>query len=177
MGLLANRDFNSLKVLFIEMLKDSYDAEQRLVEALPKMVDAATSTSLKNVLREHLDQTLNHVSRLEQVFNSIGVLPERETCQGMKGLISEGSEVIGSQGDRAVRDAALIAAAQRLEHYEIAIYGSTCTFAAQLGFTQAVDLLQSTLEEEKAAYRKLTELATEEINDEALRSSRSNAAK
>jgi ferritin-like metal-binding protein YciE len=176
MGFLTRTEFNSLEDLFVEQLKDVYDAEQRLVEALPKMADAANSSSLKSAFREHLEETRNHVTRLEQVFNSIGVEPERQTCQAMKGLVSEGSEIIDSKGSNpAVRDAGLIAAAQRVEHYEMAAYGTARTFAEQLGMSQAADLLQSTLDEEEAADEKLTQLATQKINAEALRGATANA--
>ena len=176
MGFLTRTEFNSLEDLFVEQLKDVYDAEQRLVEALPKMADAASSNSLKNAFSEHLEETRNHVTRLEEVFNSIGVEPERQTCQAMKGLVNEGSEIIDSKGSNpAVKDAGLIAAAQRVEHYEMAAYGTARTFAEQLGMSQAADLLQSTLDEEEAADEKLTQLATQKINAEALRGVPANA--
>jgi len=176
MGFLTRTEFNSLEDLFVEQLKDVYDAEQRLVEALPKMADAAHSSSLKNAFIAHLEETRNHVTRLEEVFNSIGVEPERQTCQAMKGLVSEGSEMIDSKGSNpAVKDAGLIAAAQRVEHYEMAAYGTARTFAEQLGLSQAADLLQSTLDEEEAADEKLTQLATQKINAEALRGVAANA--
>ncbi len=176
MGFLTRTEFNSLEDLFVEQLKDLYDAEQRLVEALPKMADAANSSSLKKAFSDHLEETRNHVTRLEQVFNSIGVEPERQTCQAMKGLVSEGSDIIDSKGSNpAVRDAGLIAAGQRVEHYEMAAYGTARTFAQQLGMSQAADLLQSTLDEEEAADEKLTQLATQKINAEALRGRTANA--
>jgi len=178
MGLLAKTEFNSLEDLLVDQVKDLYDAEHRLVEALPKMAEAANATALKNAFLEHLDQTRNHVARLEQAFNVMGVEPERETCQAMKGLVSEGSDVIDSKGSHpAVRDAALIAAAQRVEHYEMAGYGSARTFAEQLGLTQVADLLQHTLDEEGVADKKLTQLATEKINPEALRGTAARAAR
>jgi ferritin-like metal-binding protein YciE len=176
MGFLSSTEYNSLEDLLVEQVKDLYDAEHRLVEALPKMAEAATSSTLQNTFLEHLEQTKNHVARLEQVFSSMGVKAERETCQAMKGLVSEGSEAIHAKGNNAaVRDAALIAAAQRVEHYEMAGYGSARTFAQQLGLTEAVDLLQSTLEEEEQADRKLTILAVQEINSDTLRSVASRA--
>jgi ferritin-like metal-binding protein YciE len=170
MGFLTRTEFNSLEDLFVEQLKDLYDAENRLVDALPKMAEAATSSSLKRAFTEHLEETRNHVTRLEQVFNSIGLEAERQTCQAMKGLVSEGSEIIDSKGSNpAVLDAGLIAAAQRVEHYEMAGYGTARTFAEQLGMREAADLLQSTLNEEGAADKKLTQLAMQKINAEALR--------
>jgi ferritin-like metal-binding protein YciE len=149
-----------LEDLLAEQVKDLYDAEHRLVEALPKMADAASSIELQDAFLDHLEQTKNHAARLEQAFDSIGVKAERETCQAMKGLVSEGSQAIHSKGGNpAVRDAALIATAQRVEHYEMAGYGSARTFAEQLGFSEAADLLESTLEEERQADSKLTTLA------------------
>ena len=173
MGLLTVSDFNSFEDLLAEQVKGLYDAEQRLVDALPKMAGAATSTKLKDAFLEHLDQTKEHVRRLEQVFPIIGVPAERQTCAAMKGLISEGGDVIQAKGNAAVRDAALIAAAQRVEHYEMAAYGSARTFAQQLGLADAAALLQATLDEEGAADRKLTDLAMHGINTEALRTSAS----
>jgi ferritin-like metal-binding protein YciE len=171
MGFLISTEYNSLEDLLAEQVKDLYDAEHRLVEALPKMADAASSTELQDAFLDHLEQTKNHVARLERVFASMGVKAERETCQAMKGLVSEGSQAIHSKGSNpAVRDAALIAAAQRVEHYEMAGYGSARTFAEQLGFSEAVDLLESTLEEEREADKKLTTLATQRINADAMRS-------
>jgi ferritin-like metal-binding protein YciE len=170
MGFLTRTEFNSLEDLFVEQLKDLYDAEHRLVEALPKMAEAANASGLKNAFREHLEETRNHVTRLEQVFATIGIEAERETCPAMKGLVSEGSEMIdATRSNPAVKDAGLIAAAQRVEHYEMAGYGTARTFAQQLGLTQAADLLQSTLDEEAAADKKLTQLAVQKINVEALR--------
>jgi ferritin-like metal-binding protein YciE len=175
MGFLTVSDFHSFDDLLAQQVKDLYDAEHRLVDALPKMAGAATSAILKDAFLEHLEQTKVHVRRLEQVFTSIGVPVERETCQAMKGLISEGHDVVEAKGVAAVRDAALIAAAQRVEHYEIAAYGSARTFARQLGLTEAADLLQATLDEEGAADKKLTEIATHGINAEAARSSVAHA--
>jgi ferritin-like metal-binding protein YciE len=169
MGFLTRTELNSLEDLLVEQVRDLYDAEHRLVEALPNMADAATSSNLKTAFLQHLDQTRNHVARLEQVFNSLGVEPKRETCAAMKGLVSEGSEVIRAEGNPAVRDAALIAAAQRVEHYEMAGYGSARTFAQQLGFIEVAALLQSILDEEGAADKALTELAVRKINQDALR--------
>jgi ferritin-like metal-binding protein YciE len=170
MGLFTNTEYNSLEDLLVDQLKDLYDAENRLVDTLPKMADAANSPSLRQAFSSHLMQTRNHVTRLEQAFNALGVQPERETCHAMKGLIAEGAQVIDARGDLMVRDAALIAAAQRVEHYEIAGYGSARTFAEQLNLPQVAELLQSTLDEEGETDEKLTELAVNEINIEAIRS-------
>ncbi len=164
MGLFGNATFNSLNDLLIEQLQDLYDAEHRLIEALPKMRDAATSSELKNAFDMHLDETRGHVRRLEQVFSLLNVEPERQTCPAMKGLIKEGEEMIDAQGDPQVHDAALIAAAQRVEHYEMAGYGSVRSFARRLGLSQAADILQMTLNEEGAADKKLTQIAEGSVN-------------
>jgi ferritin-like metal-binding protein YciE len=169
MGIFTNTEFNSLEDLLVDQLKDLYDAENRLVDALQKMADAATTPSLREAFSSHLLQTRNHVTRLEQGFNLLGIQPARETCQAMKGLIAEGSQVIDAKGNLTVRDAALIAAAQRVEHYEMAGYGSARTFAEQLDLPDLAELLQSTLDEEGDADEKLTELALNEVNVEAIR--------
>lgn len=168
MQLLSHR-FETLEELFVHQLEDMYDAEQRLTKALPKMVEAAHSPQLKQAFDHHLRETENHVSRLNQIFKSIGKEPKRETCPAMKGLIQEGEEMISAKGDDAVRDAALIAAAQRVEHYEIAGYGTLRTFAEQLGKREAADLLDQTLKEEGNADKKLTEIATSGVNQQAKR--------
>jgi ferritin-like metal-binding protein YciE len=169
MGIFTNTEYNSLEDLLVDQLKDLYDAENRLIDALPKMAAAATTPSLRDAFSAHLLQTRNHVTRLEQAFSLLGIQPERETCQAMKGLIAEGSQVIDATGNLTVRDAALIAAAQRVEHYEMAGYGSARTFAEQLDLPDLAELLQSTLDEEADTDEKLTELAVNEINAEAIR--------
>lgn len=169
MGFLTRTRFHSFEGLLEEQIKDLYDAEHRLVEALPKMAESATSLSLRRAFEEHLGQTQNHIARLEQIFHTMDALPYRETSQSMKRLIDDASDILGAEGNLAIRDAALIAAAQRVEHYEIAGYGSARAFADQLGFAQAVNLLQATLDEESATDRLLTQLATEKINIAAFR--------
>jgi len=159
MGFLGNNVFNTLNDLFVEQLEDLYDAENRLTEALPKMRDAATSASLKDAFDSHLAETEGHVRRLEQIFAQIGLEPTRETCPAMKGLIKEGQEMIDAEGDPLVKDAALIAAAQRVEHYEMAGYGTVRSFARRLGLGEVVNTLQMTLDEEGAADKKLTQIA------------------
>ncbi len=159
MGFLGNNVFNSLNDLFVEQLQDLYDAENRLTEALPKMRDAANSPSLKAAFDSHLAETEQHVRRLEQIFNQIGLEPERETCPAMKGLIKEGQEMIDAEGDPTVKDAALIAAAQRVEHYEMAGYGTVRSIARRLGLGEVVNTLQMTLDEEGAADKKLSAIA------------------
>jgi ferritin-like metal-binding protein YciE len=149
-------------------LKDLLSAEKQLVEALPDIAEAASSDKLKEAVNEHLEETRGHVRRLEQVFEAIGMTPEAEHCDGMEGLISEGSEVAEMKGDGDARDAALIGAAQRVEHYEIAAYGTARTIAKQLGHDDAARLLSETLDEESAADEKLTKIA-ESINVAATR--------
>jgi len=158
----------SMENLFIEQLQDLYDAEKRLVKALPKMADEATAPELQQAFRSHLQQTQGHVSRLEVVFQQLGKEAKTKTCDAMKGLIEEGEDVISDIERSLLRDAGLIAAANRVEHYEIAAYGSARTFAQTLGLDQAASLLQATLAEEKEADAKLTSLAESMINDEAL---------
>jgi len=167
MGIFGTTQFNDVNDLFIEQIEDLYDAENRLVNALPKMAEAADSTALADAFREHLSETNGHVKRLEQVFKIVGKQPERETCEAMKGLIKEGEEMIEAQGDPSVKDAALIAAAQRIEHYEIAGYGTARNLARRVGLSDAASLLQETLNEEGDADKKLTQIAEQLINPRA----------
>ncbi len=157
---------DGLKELYTDELKDLYHAENQLVKALPKMAKAATSEALRQGFEEHLEQTKEHVQRLERIFNALDESPKGKKCVGMEGLLKEGSEVMEEDFEDAVLDAALIGAAQRVEHYEIAAYGTVCAFANILGETQHASLLQETLEEEKKTDEKLTELATK-INAQA----------
>ena len=159
MGLFTSMQLNTLEDLFLCQIKDLYDAEQRLCKALPKMRDAAHEQPLKDAFDHHLRETERHVERLEEVFRTIGQEPKAETCDAMKGLITEGEHIISATGDPMVIDAGLIAAAQRVEHYEIAGYGTARTLANRLGHTIAAELLQDTLDEEAAADRKLTAVA------------------
>ena len=158
---------NSFDDMFVEQLEDLYDAEQRLTKALPKMAEAAHNSALKSAFQEHLRQTEGHVARLERAFQALGRSAQSKTCEAMKGLISEGDEIISSSGQPDVKDAALIAAAQRVEHYEIAGYGTARTFAQRLGRQEVARLLQETLQEEEATDRKLTGLAEQSINPRA----------
>jgi ferritin-like metal-binding protein YciE len=160
----------SMEDLFLEQVEDLYDAEKRLVKALPKMAEASTSQTLRQAFESHLMETEGHVSRLETIFRILGQDPKSHTCDAMKGLISEGEDVVSDIDQSSLRDAGLIAAANRVEHYEIAAYGSARTFADILGLTEAALLLEQTLQEEKKADQKLTQLAESMINDEALRS-------
>lgn len=159
----------SLRDLYVEQLHDLYSAETQLVEALPKMAKAASTPQLQNAFQEHLTQTKTHVQRIEQIFQKLGAKPKDQTCKGMEGLIKEGSEMIKMKGEPAAIDAGLIAAAQRVEHYEIAGYGCVHTYAQQLGEQQDAQLLQQTLNEEGQTDKKLTQLAEQLINLEAAR--------
>lgn len=159
----------SLRDLYVEQLHDLYSAETQLVEALPKMAKAASTPQLQNAFQEHLTQTKTHVQRIEQIFQRRGTKPKDQTCKGMEGLIKEGSEMIKMKGEPAAIDAGLIAAAQRVEHYEIAGYGCVHTYAQQLGEQQDAQLLQQTLDEEGQTDKKLTQLAEQLINLEAVR--------
>jgi ferritin-like metal-binding protein YciE len=152
---------NSLEELYVEQLKDLYDAEQQIIEALPEMIDAAASNGLKNALTEHLEVTKSQATRLDQIFNALGEKAKGEKCKGIEGVIKEGSDLIEDIDDPDVRDAAIIAAAQRVEHYEMAGYGTARTYATLLGEDEATQLLQQTLEEEKEADQALTALASE----------------
>jgi ferritin-like metal-binding protein YciE len=155
-----------LRDLYIDELRDIYSAETQMVKALPKMAKAATSEELRSGFEEHLEQTRGHVQRLEKIFEALDEKPTGKKCAGMEGLVKEGSEMIGEDFEGEVKDAGLIGAAQRVEHYEIAAYGTVRAFAELLNERQAVDLLTETLEEEKETDKKLTQLASE-INVEA----------
>ena len=150
---------NNLDDLYLEQINDLYSAEKQLVQALPKLAKAATSAELKTGFEKHLEQTKNHVHRIEEVFTRLGSKPGRKTCAAMEGLVKEATETIDLQGNEMVRDAALIGAAQRIEHYEIAGYGIARTLADQLGYDEQRDLLQQTLNEEGETDKKLTALA------------------
>jgi ferritin-like metal-binding protein YciE len=157
----------TLQELYVDELKDIYNAENQLVKALPKLAKAAASDELRDGFEEHLEQTKEHVARLEQIFEMLDESPKGKKCAGMEGLVEEGSEVLKEDLEGAVLDAALIGAAQRVEHYEIAAYGTVIAFAETLGENDHVSLLVATLSEEKETDEKLTELA-KQINQEAL---------
>jgi ferritin-like metal-binding protein YciE len=156
----------SLKELLIEEIKDLYNAEGQLVKALPKMAKAAANEELKAGILEHLEETKNHVSRLEKVFKLLDAPVKGKVCPAMKGLIEEGNEGIQENEAGPIRDALIIGAAQRVEHYEIAAYGTVRAFAEQLGEDKVVELLQETLDEEGETNKKLTTLS-ETVNAEA----------
>jgi ferritin-like metal-binding protein YciE len=161
--------FETMEDLFLGQIQDLYDAEQRLVKALPGMAEAATSSELRQAFEKHLSETEGHVNRLEQIFTQMGKTPKATTCDAMKGLVKEGESIVDDIDESPLRDAGLIAAANRVEHYEIAAYGSARTFAQTLGLTNAVSLLAQTLQEEKMADQKLTQIAESMVNNEALR--------
>jgi ferritin-like metal-binding protein YciE len=161
-------NLETLKELYVNELRDLYNAENQLVKALPKMAKAASSDELKEAVEKHLEQTKGHVQRLEEVFEELGEKTKGKTCQAMKGLIEEGSEVLKANGEDSVIDAAIIVAAQKVEHYEIAGYGSVRTFAQLLGQNQSAELLQQTLDEESEANELLNKLAEDIVNPEAL---------
>jgi len=149
----------TLRELMIDELQDLHSAEQQIVKALPKLIKASHNPNLKQAFEHHLEETKNHVTRLDNVFKRLGESPKGKTCEGMKGLLKEGEERISDGGGPEVLDAGLISFAQRVEHYEIAAYGSARTYAELLGDREAVRLLNETLEEEKAADAKLTQVA------------------
>jgi ferritin-like metal-binding protein YciE len=157
----------SLQTLYVEELRDLYNAENQLVKALPKMAKGASSPELKEAFEEHLEQTKEHVERLERIFDKLNKKPSGKTCHGMKGLLEEGSEILEEDGDDSVLDAGIIAAAQKVEHYEIASYGTVRTFAEMLGEDDAAQLLQRTLDEEGETDKRLSELAETTVNIEA----------
>ena len=149
----------SLEDLFLDTLKDTYDAEQQITKALPKMAKAATNPELKQGFEEHLRQTEQHVQRLERAFEMLGHKAKAKHCNGMEGLLKEGDEMVKDQEKGDVLDAGLIAAAQRVEHYEIAVYGTICTYAELLGLGDLHNLLGQTLNEEELTDKKLTQIA------------------
>jgi ferritin-like metal-binding protein YciE len=158
---------NKLKHLYVEELKDLYSAENQLVKVLPQMAKAATSEDLRSGFEEHLEQTKEHVARLEKIFKALRESPKGKHCNGMEGLLKEGSELIEEDPEPEELDAGLISAAQRVEHYEMAGYGCVSTYAKLLGDDQAASLLKQTLEEEKETDKKLTQLSLH-INLEAV---------
>lgn len=162
-------ELNSMHKLYVDLLKDLYSAESQLVEALPKMAKGASSSELRQGFEQHLTQTKGQVKRLEQIFSNLEFSPAGKKCVGMEGLIKEGEEILKEEMESPMRDAALITAAQKVEHYEMAGYGTARTFAEILGEANAVRLLQETLDEEKMTDERLTRLAESHINRQALR--------
>jgi ferritin-like metal-binding protein YciE len=169
MALFNSKKFDNLQDLFLDQACDLYDAEHQLTKALPKLEKAADCAELKAAFRDHLRETANHVIRLEAIFERLGQDPKRTPCDGMAGLVKEGDAIVAAKGDGAVKDAALIAAAQRVEHYEIAGYGVLRSFARRLGFDDLAASLEQTLDEERGADKRLTQIAEEQVNLEAQR--------
>jgi ferritin-like metal-binding protein YciE len=159
----------SLHDLYLSELSDLYSAEKQILKALPKMIQKTESPELRQALEDHLAETNGHVTRLEEVFEMHGESPKKTKCKGMEGVLAEGDELVGKDAAPAVRDAAIISAAQRVEHYEIAVYGTVRTYAEQLGHSRAAAVLQETLDEERGANEKLTSIATQRVNIEATR--------
>jgi ferritin-like metal-binding protein YciE len=162
-------DMNTLGSLYVDELKDLYNAEQQILKALPKMVKAAGHPELKRAFEAHLRQTETHAQRLEQICSDLGVAPKGKKCVGMEGVIKEGSELIAEKPEHDVLDAGLISAAQHVEHYEMAGYGSVRAWAEKLGHDRHAQLLQQTLDEERATDQLLTQLADRSINIDAAR--------
>jgi ferritin-like metal-binding protein YciE len=153
--------------LFVHELRDLYSAEKQLLDALPKMAKAASHPELRAAFQTHLTETEGQARRLEEIFKTLNESPGSETCDGMEGLIEEGEEVIAAKGEPSVRDAALIVAAQKVEHYEMAGYGSACVFAETLGMDDVKQILKQTMAEEEATDKKLSTIAESIINVEA----------
>lgn len=158
---------NTLQDLYIDNLKDIYNAEHQIMKALPKMAKAASTPQLRQAFHHHLEETQAQVERLEQIFQDLGKTPRGKKCKGMEGLIKEGSEILKEDADPAVKDAGLISAAQRVEHYEMAAYGTVRTYAQLLGLEDQARALQETLDEEGETDHKLTQLAQSGINQNA----------
>ena len=161
---LLSKDIQNLGELYTHTLQDIYYAEKKIEGALPKMIDKANADALREAFESHLDETHGHVSRLEQVFGMLGQAPKSVQCPAIDGIIKEADEVSSEIGDAEVMDAALAAAAQAVEHYEIARYGTLIAWARELGHDDAADVLEQTLEEEKAADKKLSALTTDRLN-------------
>jgi len=159
---------NNLHDLLVDNLQDLYHAEKQLVAALPKMARSAKATDLRTALENHLEETQRHVTRLDTAFDLMGIPARPKPCRGMEGLIEEGEEMLAEEADESIRDAAIIGAAQKVEHYEMAGYGTAVTYAELLGETEIAELLSQTLAEEEAADEKLTTLAEVDVNQRAL---------
>ena len=158
---------DTLESLLTDELKDLYSAENQLIKALPKMAKNANTDELRRAFEEHLEQTKEHAQRIERICDDMGISPKGKKCVGMEGLIEEGKEIMTEAEDPGVLDAGMIGAAQKVEHYEIAGYGTASAHARQLGFNNAVKLLEKTLEEEKLTDEKLTKLAENQVNVQA----------
>lgn len=164
---LTSHKFESLNDVFMHELRDIYDAEHRIADALPKMADAAHAPRLQQAFTKHLGETKTHIERLETVFEKLGETPKRSTCEATKGLVQEGEEAVKAKGDHAAIDAALASMANKVEHYEIASYGTLRSMANELGRADVAELLQRTLDSEYAADRKAEDLAEDKLNPQA----------
>jgi len=162
---------DSMHDLLLEELRDLYNAEQQLIKALPKIAEKVSTPSLRDAIETHYRETEGHVVRLERIFGGLGEKSSGKKCKGMEGMLDEGEEMLSEKGSDSIRDAGIIAAAQRVEHYEIAGYGSAIAFAQLLGHHDIVTLLEETLAEEKAADEKLSAIAEEEVNQHAMAAS------
>jgi ferritin-like metal-binding protein YciE len=163
MGLFS-KPIHSLDDLYVHTLEDIYYAENQIVKNLPTMIEKASNTELRGAFQHHLDETRNHVTRLEQVFQMHGMAPKAVTCEAMDGILAEATEILGDCDDAEVCDAAMLSAAQAVEHYEMTRYGTLIAFARQLGRADVTSVLQQTLDEEKAADKKLTTIAEARVN-------------
>ena len=161
-------ELNSLQALFENELRDVYDGEKQIIKALPKIIKATANEDLKEGLTAHLEETRGHVERLEQAFESLGLKARGKHCAGIEGILEEGSDLLGEDGEDAVMDAGIIAACQRVEHYEITAYGTLMAWAKLLGHKEALGLLKANEQEEKAADQKLSKIAESVVNREAL---------
>ncbi|HEX2951944.1 MAG TPA: ferritin-like domain-containing protein [Armatimonadota bacterium] len=164
---MAGQNLQSLNDLFTNELKDILNAEKQITQALPKMIDAASSPQLKAKFEAHLKQTNDQIQRLNEVFSMLGLQPSEEHCEGMAGIIRDGEKIVSAQGDPAVKDAGIIAAAQKVEHYEISSYGTLRTFAQTLGRNDIAEKLQVTLKQEAATDEILTQVAERSVNKKA----------
>lgn len=163
---LFSMKLENLQSLFVEQLRDLYDGEEQITKALPKLIEKSTNPELRDALQEHLEVTREQIRRLDQIFQILGEKASGETCKGMKGVLAEGDGVVSDAKEDAVRDATIIASAQRVEHYEIAGYGTVKTYAKLLGKNDIANLLDQTLQEEKDADKTLSEIA-DSVNIEA----------
>lgn len=157
----------SLQDLYVDELRDLYNAERQILRSLPKMIDAACDPELKDALHHHLDETHRQVDRIARIFDEMGITPRGKVCAGMKGILKEGGELLKEKADPAVKDAGLISVAQRVEHYEMAGYGTARTYAQMLGYSDAAQALQDTLNEEGNADHTLTQIAESQVNPQA----------
>lgn len=164
---MAGKTFDSLQDVFVAELNDMYSAEQQVIDSLPEMIEAASSPELKEKFRNHMQQTQGQIERLEKAFSILGIEPEDEVCEGMEGIISDGAKVLEAEGDPTAKDAAIVAAAQKVEHYEISGYGTLRALARILRQNEIAELVQTTLQEESQTDELLTDLAQRSINKKA----------